>query len=85
VLVLELSDTEGAAAWSGRVFGWTGDEVIKVSSPGRTRPQPAFDLYLNEGKRRLALDYRDAADRTSIDSLAAGADFVIMDAPAADV
>ncbi len=85
MLVLELSDTEGAAAWSGRVFGWMGDEVIKVSSPRRTRPQQALDLYLNKGKRRSALDYRDVADRTSIDRLAAGADFVIIDAPAADV
>jgi crotonobetainyl-CoA:carnitine CoA-transferase CaiB-like acyl-CoA transferase len=85
VLVLELSDTEGAAAWSGRVFGWMGDEVIKVSSLRRTPPPRALDLYLNAGKRRSALDYRDAADRRSIESLAAGADIVIMDAPAADV
>ena len=85
MLVLELSDTEAAAAWSGRVFGWAGDEVVKVSPPGRTPPEPALDLYLNEGKRRTTLDYREAAGRRSIEELAADADIVVMDVPAADV
>jgi crotonobetainyl-CoA:carnitine CoA-transferase CaiB-like acyl-CoA transferase len=85
VLVLELSDTEAAAAWSGRVFGWAGDEVVKVSSPRRPAPEPALDLYLNEGKQRTTLDYREEAGRRSIDALAAGADIVVTDAPAADV
>ncbi len=85
MLVLELSDTEGAAAWSGRVFGWAGEDVVKVSSPRQSPPEHALDLYLNEGKRRAVLDYRDAAGRRSIDALAADADIVVMDAPAADV
>ncbi len=85
MLVLELSDTEAAAAWSGRIFGWAGDDVVKVSAPGRTPPQPAIDLYLNEGKRRAAFDYRDPSGRRSIESLAADAEVVVMDAPAADV
>jgi crotonobetainyl-CoA:carnitine CoA-transferase CaiB-like acyl-CoA transferase len=85
VLVLELSDAEAAAAWSGRVFTWAGDEVIKVGPDRRSPPSPALDLYLNAGKRRAALDYRDEAGRRSIDALAADADIVVMDAPPADV
>ncbi len=85
MLVLELSDREDAAAWSGRVFGWAGDEVVKVSSPGRISPQPELDLYLNEGKRRATFDYREAAGRRAIDALAADAAVVVTDAPAADV
>lgn len=83
--VIELSDGEGAAAWAGRVFGWAGDEVVKVAAPGRTPGQPALDLYLNEGKRRAALDYREPAGRRSIQTMAAEADIVVMDAPAAEV
>ncbi len=85
MLVLEVSDTEGAAAWAGRIFGWAGEEVVKVSSPDRARPQVALDLYLNEDKRRVALDYRHAAGRRSIGALAAEADIVVMDAPPAEV
>lgn len=85
MLVLELSDTEGAAAWSGRVLAWTGAEVVKISSPRRSAPKPELDLYLNQGKRRAAHDYREAAGRQMIEALAAEADIVITDALAGDV
>lgn len=85
MLIIELSDGEGAAAWAGRVLAWAGGEVVKVESPERVEADRALDLYLNAGKGRMALDYRDPSDRVTIDAMVAEADIVITDAPAADV
>jgi len=83
--VLELSDREEAAAYTGKLFARWGAEVIKVESPDRRTPELALDHYLNGGKRRVALDYRDGGSRATLERLAASCDLVITDVPARDV
>ena len=83
--VLELSDREEAAAFCGKLFARWGAEVIRVESPDRAPPTEALDRYLNGGKRRVALDYRDAEQRETLDRLAATCDVMITDASAHDV
>src|SRR5262245_34925856 len=83
--ILELSDAEGAAAFCGQAFVHAGDEVIKVEHPDREPPWEPADVYLNGGKRRVALDYRDAAGRAAIAGIAARCDVVVTDAPVQDV
>ena len=79
-LVLDLS-----ALWAGPLAAhllWlVGAEVIKVES--RHRPDtmregdPALFALLNEGKANVALDLRDANDRTALLALIRRADVVI--------
>ena len=83
--VLELSDREEAAAYTGKLLARWGAEVIKVESRDRPAPEMAVDHYLNGGKRRVALDYRDDASRATLERLAASCDLLITDAPARDV
>lgn len=83
--VLELSDIESAAAVCGKLFLRAGAEVIKVERPDRTHPDRSLDLYLNAGKRRVALDFRDEGQRDLLARLAAGCDVLVTDAAAVDV
>jgi crotonobetainyl-CoA:carnitine CoA-transferase CaiB-like acyl-CoA transferase len=83
--ILELSDAEGAAAICGRAFVHAGDDVIRVECPDREPPWQPADIYLNGGKRRVALDYRNAAGRAAIAAIAARCDVVVTDAPVQDV
>ena len=80
--VLELSDREEAAAFCGKLFARWGAEVIRVEALDREPPPAALDRYLNGGKRRVALDYRDAEQRVTLDRLAATCDVMITDASA---
>ncbi len=67
------------------LFARSGAEVIKVERPSREAPEPALDVYLNGGKRRLALDRSEPDDLARIALLAASCDVFMTDAPAAEV
>ena len=71
-----------AAGFCGRLFVQTGQEVVRIE-PAQPPPawasQPAMDLYLNAGKRRLRTD-----DPALIAELAARADAVVAEAESAD-
>ena len=77
--VLEISDSEGAAAYAGMLFRRWGAEVIKLESPLRPEPSAAADIYLNGGKRRLHLDLNDADAWHAVDQLARSADVLLTD------
>ena len=83
--VLELSDRDEAAAYCGKLYARWGAEVIRVESPDRPAPLQSVELYLHGGKRRVQLDYRDRAQRATLDRLAASCDVLVTDAPARDV
>ncbi|MDP6606899.1 MAG: CoA transferase, partial [Dehalococcoidia bacterium] len=75
--VLELSDTEGAAAFCGKAFVRSGAEVIRVERPDRLSPSEASDRFLNGGKRRVALDVSSPGDRSTLSALAATCDVLV--------
>jgi crotonobetainyl-CoA:carnitine CoA-transferase CaiB-like acyl-CoA transferase len=83
--VLELSNSEGAAAYAGKLFQRWGAEVIKIERPGRAEPRRHEDLYLNGGKRRVRLNVGDERERSAIERLAAEADVLLSDYPVADL
>jgi crotonobetainyl-CoA:carnitine CoA-transferase CaiB-like acyl-CoA transferase len=83
--VLELSDTEGAAAFCGKVFVRNGVEVIRVERPDRPSPSEAPDRFLNGGKRRVALDVSAPEDRATLSALAATCDVLVTDLSAREV
>src|SRR5690606_23170359 len=83
--ILEVSDGEGAAAFCAKLCARWGHEVIKVESPEREPPKPAFDLYLNGGKRRVAADFRRQDGRATIEALAERCDVLVTDARPRDV
>ena len=82
--VLELSDREESAAYCGKLFARWGAEVIRVERPSRPAPDRAADLYLNDGKRRVALDWTTEDGRAALDEVAATCDVVVTDASARD-
>jgi crotonobetainyl-CoA:carnitine CoA-transferase CaiB-like acyl-CoA transferase len=91
---LEVSSEEGAAAFAAKRFLQAGWQVIKAESPDRpptvgseglAAPAAALDIFLNAGKERRTLDYRDDGERAEIDRLAQGCDVLLTDASAADV
>jgi crotonobetainyl-CoA:carnitine CoA-transferase CaiB-like acyl-CoA transferase len=83
--ILEVSDSEGAAAFSGKLSRRWGHEVIKVESPARPGPEVPADLYLNGGKRRVALDLDTAGDRDRLDALARSCDVLVTDRSVQDI
>ena len=83
--VVELSDREDAAAYAGKLFARWGAEVIKVESPDRMPVERADDLYLNGGKRRLALAFRSEDGRAQLAELLGSADILLTDLPARKV
>jgi len=87
--VLELADDKGV--YCGKLLADMGADVVKVEPPGGDatrliapfwgdRPDPdrgLFFLYMNTGKRGVALDLAVPADRARLRTLAARADLVI--------
>ena len=76
-----------AAGYCGRLFSHSGADVVRVdlteseqtfSKPPAWASDKAMDLYLHQGKRRVAV-----TDNTLLESLAANADIVICEAPTA--
>ncbi len=86
--VVELS-TDVAGAFAGRLLRAYGADVVVVEPPGghpiRHLPPHAGDgpdagvlaAYLHAGKRSVALDLDDPADRATLDALLARAEIVI--------
>lgn len=79
--VLEFGDN-AAAGYCGRLFRQYGAEVIRVDLPSDTQPDAtgyALDIYLQTGKKRLAIDYRTEQGRTVLKRLAGESNIVITD------
>lgn len=90
VRVLELARIL-AGPWAGQILADLGADVIKVESPGGddTRQwgppfveregdvSAAYFHSCNRGKRSIALDFRQEADRETVRRLAARSDIVI--------
>lgn len=83
--ILEISDQEGAAAYCGKLFARWGHHVTRLESPGRDAPEAAADIYLNGGKRRVALDLEVAAQREAFARLAARCDILVTDRPVREI
>ncbi len=77
--VLEISDTDQAAAWAGKWFARWGAEVIRVTSPSRAPGTRAAEIALHGGKVRVRVDHSHAAGREALARLAQDADVVIAD------
>ena len=56
--ILEISSEEAAAAAAGKLFARWQHEVIRAELPDRAALWEPEHLYLNGGKRRIAIDYR---------------------------
>jgi crotonobetainyl-CoA:carnitine CoA-transferase CaiB-like acyl-CoA transferase len=77
--VLEISDREEAAAYCTKLFARWGAEVLKVERPGRLPASRNLDIYLNGGKRRVALDPGRQPDLRALTRLADEADVIVTD------
>ncbi|RJQ12771.1 MAG: CoA transferase [Dehalococcoidia bacterium] len=77
--VLEISDTDQAAAWAGKWFARWGAEVIRVTSPSRAPITRAAEIALHGGKTRVRIDRTLSAGRKAVARLARGADVIISD------
>ena len=87
--VIDLSDERGQLC--GQILADLGADVILVEPPGGSRgrsrgpyyknePHPNYSLPFwgyNRNKRSVTLDFDDADDRVKLESLIAGADFLI--------
>jgi crotonobetainyl-CoA:carnitine CoA-transferase CaiB-like acyl-CoA transferase len=87
IRVVELGG-EPAAAFCGKLYARWGAEVVRVQDstgpPDDSPAAAALDLYLNRGKRRVALDWSSAKGRELLDRLVARCDILVTDlAPAA--
>ncbi|MBG92852.1 MAG: hypothetical protein CL792_02610 [Chloroflexi bacterium] len=77
--VVEISDSENAAAYAGKLFARWGAEVIKVETPYRQQVAEADNLYLNAGKRHIKINYFDDSQRDLFSSILSEADIVLTD------
>ena len=77
--VVEISDSENAAAYAGKLFARWGAEVIKIETPHRQQVTVADDLYLNAGKRHINIDYFDSSDHDLFSSILSEADIILTD------
>ncbi|MGA2410870.1 MAG: CoA transferase [Candidatus Binataceae bacterium] len=87
--VIDLSDERGQLC--GQILADLGADVILVEPPGGSRarlrgpyyknePHPDYSLSFwgyNRNKRSITLDFDDAGDRIQLETLIAGADFLI--------
>ena len=86
VRVIELSEEHNAAAYCGKLFARWDADVIRLEPPADVEDASwstidrARELYLQAGKRRITLDWRDPQKRAELDALAAGADIIVTDA-----
>lgn len=77
--VLEISDTDQAAAWAGKWFVRWGAEVIRATSLLSTASDRAAEIAFHGGKTRVRIDRARAGDRDALARLAVDADIVIAD------
>jgi crotonobetainyl-CoA:carnitine CoA-transferase CaiB-like acyl-CoA transferase len=90
-LTVKVLDISGgiAGAYCAHLLTLLGADVVRIDAPaGRPRSGPAADevvaAVLERGKRQLALDLEEAADREQFLDLVAKADVLIDDAPPAE-
>ncbi len=77
--VLEISNSEGAAAFGGKLFQRWGAEVIRIESDERIDPIPHSDLYVNGGKSRITIDFADPQNLEELSALAETSDIILSD------
>ncbi len=77
--VLEISDTDQAAAWAGKWFVRWGAEVIRVSAPSHAPANRAAEIALHGGKTRVRLDRSTPDGRGTLGRLAQEADVIVSD------
>src|SRR5690606_31714008 len=79
--LLEISDTEEAAAFAGHLFArWgarLGGEVIRVEAPSRVPSRPAAEVAYHGGKRRWSLDWRSKDGLAALREVAASAEVIV--------
>lgn len=79
VRVLEISDSDQAAAWAGKWFARWGAEVIRATSPARVSTRRAVEIALHGGKTRVRIDRASASGRDALARLAGEADIILSD------
>ncbi|HEY0636837.1 MAG TPA: CoA transferase, partial [Pseudonocardiaceae bacterium] len=81
VRVLDASSTL-PGPYCTQLLADLGADVVAVERPGRGDPlrelMPGTFALLDRGKRRVALDLKDAADRVRLDTLLAAADVLVV-------
>lgn len=77
--VLEISDTDQAAAWAGKWFARWGAEVIRAAAPSRAPGTRAAEIALHGGKTRVRVDRALPAGREALARLARDADIIVSD------
>ncbi|MEE2875760.1 MAG: CoA transferase [Chloroflexota bacterium] len=83
--VLEISNSEGAAAFAGKLFQRWGAEVIRIESDERIDPTPHSDMYVNGGKSRVAIDFGDPKNLEELSAIAETSDIIISDLSPAQI
>lgn len=79
--VLEFGDNK-AASYAGRLFQQYGAEVVRVDLPSNSLPNDSdlsLDIFLQTGKRRVAIDYRGDQGLALLRRLAGESTIVIAD------
>lgn len=77
-----------AAAWCGRLFVLSGDDVIRVDLPDVSLDRDhaiARDVFLNAGKTRVGIDYRTREGRELLSDIADKCDVLVCDAYPAEL
>lgn len=83
--ILEISNSEGAAAFAGKLFRRWGAEVIRIESHERIPPTPHSDIYLNGGKSRVAIDFADTQNLEELSNIAETSDIILSDLSPAEI
>ena len=77
--VLEISDTDQAAAWAGKWFARWGAEVIRATSPSSAPGTRAAEIALHGGKTRVRVERAAPGGGEAIARLAQDADIIVAD------
>ena len=83
--ILEISNSEGAAAFAGKLFQRWGAEVIRIESDGRIDPIPHSDIYVNGGKSRVAIDFSNSQKLEELSAIAETSDIILSDLSPAEI
>ncbi len=77
--VLEISNSEGAAAFAGKLFHRWGAEVIRIESHERVKATLHGDIYVNGGKSRIAIDFANSQNLEELSTIAETSDIILSD------
>lgn len=83
--ILEISNSEGAAAFAGKLFQRWGAEVIRIESDRRIDPTPHSDIYVNGGKSRVAIDFSNLQKLEELNAIAETSDIILSDLSPAEI